>query len=61
MLASGLEKATVCDKESWESKRLNILRRSKLMLGEAPQVSNNVIEPDILAETRRNGYNTNLT
>ena len=54
--ASGLMKVTICDKESWESKRLTILRRSRMMLGEAPQVSKDVIEPDVLAETQREGY-----
>ena len=54
--ASGLMKVTICDKESWESKRLTILRRSGMMLGEAPLVSKDAIEPDILAETQRDGY-----
>lgn len=52
----GLEKITICDKESWERKRLSILRRSRMILGEAPPVKGDVIEPEILIESQRNGY-----
>jgi dienelactone hydrolase len=54
--ALGLMKATICDKQSWESKRLSILRRAKMMLGEPPLVSGGPIEPDVLAEVQRKGY-----
>lgn len=52
----GLEKVTICDQESWERKRLSILKRSKTMLGEAPPVKGDTIEPEILTELQRNGY-----
>jgi dienelactone hydrolase len=53
----GLKKVTVCDKESWEEKRLNILKRSQMMLGESPQVNKSVVDdPLVISETRRDGY-----
>ncbi len=52
----GLNKVIISDKESWESKRLSILRRSRLMLGEAPPVKGDVVKADVLAENPRNGY-----
>lgn len=52
----GLSKITICDKESWESKRLSILQRSNLILGEAPPVKEDAIKANILAENQRKGY-----
>lgn len=52
----GLMKTTISDKAGWESKRLSILRRSRLMLGEAPQINQEPVKPDILTETQRSGY-----
>ena len=52
----GLEKVIISDKESWESNRLSILRRSRMILGEAPPVNKAAIKPDVLAEVQRNGY-----
>ena len=53
----GLVKQAISDKESWESKRQSILRRSRVMLGAAPQVSGDVVAPKVLTETHRAGYN----
>ncbi|OFX29162.1 MAG: hypothetical protein A2W90_13445 [Bacteroidetes bacterium GWF2_42_66] len=52
----GLSKVTICDKDNWENKRLSILRRSRLMLGEEPPVNEDTIKTDVLAENQRNGY-----
>ncbi len=55
-LGYGLKKVTICDKESWENKRLNIIRRSRMILGEAPSVKTGVVEPNVLGEIQRDGY-----
>lgn len=52
----GLKKVSICDKENWEIKRLSILRRSGTILGEAPPMADNGINPVILEETPRDGY-----
>jgi dienelactone hydrolase len=52
----GLKKVTICDKESWEAKRKSILQRTKLMIGEEPQVIGDTIQREVLAEVRRKGY-----
>ena len=52
----GLKKVTICSKESWEDKRLNILQRSQLTLGFAPKVSGDTVKAEIIAENQRNGY-----
>lgn len=52
----GLVKASICDKESWESKRISILQRAKLMLGEAPQVRKDPVLSETLSEIQRDGY-----
>lgn len=56
MNGKGLKKATVCDHESWKDKRISIIRRSGLMLGEAPYYDECSISPEILSETQREGY-----
>ena len=53
----GLVKLTICDKNSWEAKRLSILRRSETMLGKAPNFKRDSIKPEILSEVQRKGYN----
>jgi dienelactone hydrolase len=52
----GLLKTSVCDKNSWESKRSSILARTRIMLGDAPVVKKDVVKPDIIAENHRSGY-----
>ena len=52
----GLVKASICDKENWESKRISILQRAKLILGEAPQVSKDPVMSETLSEIQRDGY-----
>ncbi|MFC2123518.1 alpha/beta hydrolase family protein [Bacteroidota bacterium] len=52
----GLKKVTICDKESWKSKRQSVLQRARIMLGEAPQANRDDFKTDILSETQRNGY-----
>ena len=54
--AFGLMKSTICTKEGWENKKLNIKQRSRMMLGEAPQITGNVVEPLVLSEIRRDGF-----
>lgn len=53
---TGLTKVTISDKVSWESKRLSILRRAKMILGEPPLVSGSFAGADVLEETQRSGY-----
>ena len=52
----GLIKVTVCDKSGWEGKRASILRRAKMMLGQAPIISGDPVTPEILNEVQREGY-----
>ncbi len=52
---TGLRKMTVCDSEGWERKRSSIERRAKALLGQAPAVEG-TLDPEILAETFREGY-----
>ncbi|MFH0758105.1 MAG: alpha/beta hydrolase family protein [Bacteroidota bacterium] len=52
----GLMEITIKNTESWEDKRRSILRRSELMLGEAPRVTSSDILPEVVAEVQRNGY-----
>ncbi len=52
----GLVKASICDKESWEGKRISILQRAKQILGEAPQVSKDPVISETLSEIQRDGY-----
>jgi dienelactone hydrolase len=53
---NGLKKVTICDRETWEDKRPSILRRAKLMLGEAPKSDESPIVTKILAEVQRSAY-----
>lgn len=55
-MASGLKEVTVCDKKSWERKKLNILQRAGMMLGEAPLISKKDIVPEVLAENQLDKY-----
>ncbi len=52
----GLKKVEVCDAESWKNKRESIFQRSKIMLGEAPPLTENQLNPKVLDENRRDGY-----
>ncbi len=52
----GLKEIIINDEESWEDKRLSILRRSNLILGEAPRVTSKEILPEIVTEVQRDGY-----
>lgn len=52
----GLKKSTIKNEEYWENKKINILRRSSLMMGEAPLVKEQNLNPQILSETQRDGY-----
>lgn len=56
MYGYGLSKTIINDKFGWESKRLSILRRSRIMLGEGPKISEEAVKPEILTETSRNSY-----
>lgn len=53
---SGLVNAPICSKEEWERKRFAILRRSQLMLGDAPAVSADPVQAEVVAEVQRDGY-----
>ncbi len=52
----GLKKVTICDKDSWESKRLNIMKRAELVIGHGPAPDNKPFNAEMLAETQREGY-----
>lgn len=52
----GLKKVEVCDKESWRNKRESIVQRSKVMLGEPPQMNEVLPDAQVLEEIRRDGY-----
>ena len=51
-----MTKVTIGDRENWEDKRLSILRRLKLMMGEPPLISGGFTGADVLAETQRKDY-----
>jgi len=52
----GLVKSAISNKEQWANKRLNILERSRLMMGKTPNVKKVAVNPDIISEIRRDGY-----
>ncbi len=44
----GLKKVTICDKDSWETKRLNIMKRAELVIGHGPAPDNKPFNAEIL-------------
>lgn len=53
---SGLVKAKICSEADWDRKRVSILRRSKMIMGDPPAISAGPLRPEVLGEEQRNGY-----
>jgi len=52
----GLTQKGINNKESWDDKRKSILRRAKIIIGEAPSDNLDMMEPVVLKEIQCNGY-----